>query len=84
MDASGKLYGATYEGGAAHRGTVFELTPAANGTWTEKILHRFTRTGGDGVYPSVLTLAMDKQGNLYGTTVSGGTSGAGVVFEVVP
>ncbi len=86
MDASGKLYGATYEGGGAHRGTIFELTPATNGTWTEKILHRFTRTGGDGTYPSFLTLAMDKQGNLYGTTVSGGPStfGFGVVFEVTP
>jgi len=84
MDASGKLYGATYEGGGAHRGTVFELTPAANGTWTEKILHKFTATGGDGVYPSFLTLAMDQQGNLYGTTLSGGTSNAGVAFEVIP
>jgi uncharacterized repeat protein (TIGR03803 family) len=84
IDASGKLYGATYEGGGAHRGTVFELTPAANGSWTEKILHRFTRTGGDGAYPSFLTLAIDEQGNLYGTTLSGGTSNFGVVFEVTP
>lgn len=83
VSASGKLYGATI-GGGFHRGTVFELTPAANGTWTERILHRFTPTGGDGVYPSFLTLAMDKQGNLYGTTVSGGKSNFGVVFEVTP
>ena len=59
VSASGKLYGATSEGGL-HRGTVFELTPAANGTWTEKVIHRFTPTGGDGVYPSFLTLAIDK------------------------
>lgn len=84
MDASGKLYGATYEGGGSHRGTVFELTRSANGSWTEKILHRFTPTGGDGVYPSFLTLAIDKQGNLYGTTLSGGTSNLGAVFEVTP
>lgn len=83
MDSSGNLYGTTNEGGV-HRGTVFELTPAANGTWTEKILHRFTPTGGDGVYPFSLTLAIDKQGNLYGTTQSGGTSNFGVVFEVTP
>ena len=84
MDASGNLYGATYEGGGSHRGTIFELTPAANGTWTEKILHRFTRTGGDGAYPLFLTLAMDRQGNLYGTTESGGTSNFGAIFEVTP
>ena len=83
-DASGKLYGTTNEGGGAHRGTVFELTPTATGTWTEKILHRFTPTGGDGVYPFSSTLAIDKQGNLYGTTLSGGTSNFGVVFEVTP
>jgi uncharacterized repeat protein (TIGR03803 family) len=83
MDASGNLYGTTNEGGV-HRGTVFELTPATNGTWTESILHRFTPTGGDGVYPFSLTLARDKQGNLYGTTLSGGTSNFGVVFEVTP
>jgi len=84
MDASGRLYGTTYEGGGAHRGTVFELAAAASGTWTEKVLHRFTPTGGDGVYPFSSTLAMDKQGNLYGTTLSGGTSNFGVVFEVTP
>lgn len=83
MDASGKLYGTTNEGGV-HKGTVFELTPGTNGTWTENILHRFTPTGGDGVSPFSLTLAMDKQGNLYGTTLSGGTSNFGVVFEVTP
>jgi uncharacterized repeat protein (TIGR03803 family) len=85
ISATGKIYGTTSEGGL-HRGTVFELTPAANGTWTERILHRFTPTGGDGVYPSFLTLTMDKQGNLYGTTTSGGPSifGFGVVFEVTP
>lgn len=83
MDASGNIYGTTNEGGV-HRGTVFELTPATNGTWTEKILHRFTPTGGDAVYPFSLTLAIDKQGNLYGTTQSGGTSNFGAVFEVTP
>src|SRR5579859_1189124 len=83
MDASGNLYGTTNEGGA-HRGTVIEITPATNGTWTERILHTFKPTGGDGVYPFSLTLAMDKQGNLYGTTQSGGTSNFGVVFEETP
>ena len=80
---SGKVYGTTEEGGA-HHGMVFELTPGSNGTWTEKILHRFTPTGGDGYDPYFATLVMDKQGNLYGTTVSGGTNNSGVVFEVTP
>lgn len=70
--------------GGAHHGTVFEFTPHANGTWSEKVLHRFAPTGGDGFYPSFLTLAIDKQGNLYGTTENGGTFNLGAVFEVTP
>ena len=87
ISASGKIYGAT-SGGGLHRGTVFELSPSTNGAWTERILHRFAPTGGDGVYPSFETLVLDKQGNLYGTTMSGGPSsfagGFGVVFEITP
>jgi uncharacterized repeat protein (TIGR03803 family) len=82
IDKAGNLYGTTANGGA-HRGTVFELTPGSNGTWTEKILHRFSSTGGDGVFPAA-GVALDRTGNVYGTTPSGGTSNAGVVFEVKP
>ncbi len=48
---SGALYGTTDEGGM-HRGTVFQLTPGSNGTWTEKVLHRFSTVGLDGIYPN--------------------------------
>ncbi|MGA2690558.1 MAG: choice-of-anchor tandem repeat GloVer-containing protein, partial [Candidatus Korobacteraceae bacterium] len=34
FDAAGNLYGTTYNGGTSADGTVFELTPAAGGTWT--------------------------------------------------
>src|ERR1700683_2290223 len=40
-DSKGNLYGATYTGGAYTDGTVFELTPGANGQWTETILYSF-------------------------------------------
>jgi uncharacterized repeat protein (TIGR03803 family) len=50
FDKAGNLYGTTNTGGA-HRGTVFELSPGSNGTWTEKILHKFSATGEDGVFP---------------------------------
>jgi len=83
LGASGKFYGTTNEGGA-HHGTVFSLTPGSNETWSEKILHKFMPTGGDGFYPFFSTLVIDKQGNLYGTTAQGGTSSHGVVFEVTP
>ena len=41
FDAAGKLYGTTSEGGAGCScGTIFQLTPGANGTWTESVAYR--------------------------------------------
>jgi uncharacterized repeat protein (TIGR03803 family) len=39
--------------------------------------------GEDGAYPQS-TLVIDKSGNLYGTTPSGGTAGDGVIFKLTP
>jgi uncharacterized repeat protein (TIGR03803 family) len=74
FDSVGNLYGTTVSGGstATGDGTVFELSPASNGTWTEKILHTFGKTTTDGRDP-LGTLVFDAKGNLYGTTVNGGT-----------
>jgi uncharacterized repeat protein (TIGR03803 family) len=47
-----------------------------------KILHKFTDRQ-DGGNPSS-TLVFDSAGNLYGTTVKGGTANEGVVFELMP
>ncbi len=93
FDKSGNLYGTTEQGGdpscapPAGCGTVFKLTPAANGQWKEIILHRFN--GSDGYGPSTEQLTLDEEGNVYGTTVYGGKSGCGnfscgVVFEITP
>lgn len=79
---SGALYGTTNEGGT-HHGTVFQLSPGTNGTWTEKVLHRFTTVGLDGIYPNS-PLVVDGHGNVFGTTMNGGLSSNGVVFEVTP
>jgi len=84
LDAQGNLYGTAASGGdlscgsGGGCGVVFEVTPAG----AEKILHTFTG-GMDGAYPYA-GLVFDSQGNLYGTTVLGGSSGGGVVFEVTP
>jgi uncharacterized repeat protein (TIGR03803 family) len=83
VDGAGNLYGTTNAGGM-HRGTVFELLRGANDTWTEKILHRFSRTGGDGVFPTYATVTIDGSGKIYGTTPQGGASGNGVIFEIAP
>ena len=83
LDGAGNLYGTTYSGGV-HRGTVFELSPDTNGIWTERLLHRFASTGADGIFPDSTGLLLDTSGNVFGTTPRGGTSNAGVLFEIVP
>jgi len=86
-DRAGNLYGVTlFGGGSTDCGIVFELSPQANGTWTESILHSFTG-GSDGCYPYAAVI-LDLHGNLYGTTLSGGigpcANQCGVVFELSP
>jgi uncharacterized repeat protein (TIGR03803 family) len=81
LDHSGNLYGTTAGGGAHNHGTVFELTPGSSG-WTETVLYSFTG-GGDGRFPYA-GLIFDGNGNLYGTTVQGGSTAYGAVFELTP
>src|SRR5689334_2035317 len=40
-DAQGNLYGTTNLAGIGGQGTVFELTPQSDGTWTYTLLHGF-------------------------------------------
>lgn len=82
FDSTGNLYGTTYKGGVNSAGTAFELSPAAGGGWTEKVLHSFGAVG-DGVRPHA-RLVIDSSGKLYGTTVRGGLNDAGSVFELSP
>jgi uncharacterized repeat protein (TIGR03803 family) len=82
FDAAGNLYGTTIDSGNTYSGTVFELSPGANGQWTETVLYRFAG-GTDGTAPFG-GLIFDTAGNLYGTTYQGGTYAAGTVFELSP
>jgi uncharacterized repeat protein (TIGR03803 family) len=94
MDAAGNLYGTTQQGpnncpGTAFgcSGTVFELSPAANGSWRETTLYSFP-IGYDWTIPDgggpLGSLILDAAGNLYGTAQGGGAYGGGVVFELSP
>ena len=80
IDKAGHLWGTTLSG-TSSEGTVFELTPAENGTWAETTLFNFTgNSTGTEPYAG---LTIDPAGNLYGTTFYGG-AGAGTVFELAP
>ena len=83
LDRQGNLYGTTPFGGSLcvdpGCGTVFELTHAGN-SWTESIIYSFS--GSDGHQPLWGNLAIDKSGNLYGTTNYGGAYGFGNVFKL--
>jgi uncharacterized repeat protein (TIGR03803 family) len=70
FDAAGNLYGGTNNGGQYGKGTVYELSPTGDGTWTEKVLHSFD--GSDGISPSGGVIA-DAAGNLYGETFGPGS-----------
>ena len=82
FDADGNLYGATFNGGSGGNGVVFELSPAIGGGWTETVLYSFLG-GSDGALP-VGGLTFDSAGNLYGTTVIGGSHNLGTVYELSP
>jgi uncharacterized repeat protein (TIGR03803 family) len=82
IDSAGDLYGLTVQGGAADLGTVFEVSPASGGGWTETLLYSF-RGGADGASPATSDVITNTAGTvLFGTTTSGGSSNEGTVFEL--
>jgi uncharacterized repeat protein (TIGR03803 family) len=77
----GTLYGTTTDGGSGYPygygcGVVFKLTPAGDFT----VLYSFTNYP-DGCNPQA-SLVEGRDGNLYGTTVSGGAGVQGTVFKI--
>jgi uncharacterized repeat protein (TIGR03803 family) len=93
MDGAGNLYGTTFAGGGHQNecgggypgcGTVFELSPTKGQGWRETILYNFPNAK-NGLSPAY-AMALDKSGNLYSTTFSGGSGaclgGCGVVFKI--
>jgi uncharacterized repeat protein (TIGR03803 family) len=90
LDGQGNLYGTTENGGTGQCegnnyltdcGVVFKLAPDG----TETVLYQFCsrKSCADGSSP-LAGLVRDGKGNLYGTTVNGGSGGVGVVFELKP
>jgi len=82
IDAASNLYGVDHGGGEYGVGTLFELSPNSDGTWTESVLHQFTGKR-DGDYPYT-TPIFDQAGNLYATAAGAGAYGCGTVFKMTP
>ena len=57
------------------------MPPVGKGAYKEKVLCSFNGTDGSQPYTGLI---VDNAGNLYGTTLFGGPSNHGVVFEVIP
>ncbi len=74
----GNFYGTTASGGASDVGTLFRMTPAG----TVTVLHEFTGGTSVGANP-VASLIQATDGNLYGTTVFGGSSNSGTLFQLM-
>lgn len=87
MDTNGDLFGATLDGGdfgpdndEDSPGTAFELEAQSGGEYTYHTLHSFNST--DGYHP-IAGMAIDTDGNVFGSTNQGGNFNLGAVFEMV-
>jgi uncharacterized repeat protein (TIGR03803 family) len=76
VDAQGNMYGGTGGCGTSNFGVVWKVSK--NGT--ETILHNFSGAS-DGQSP-LAGVILDADGNIYGSTNTGGASGFGTAFEI--
>jgi uncharacterized repeat protein (TIGR03803 family) len=75
-----QLYGSTGGGGAHGEGAVYALV-ASGKSYEERVVYSFT-TNGDGQGPDDTLIV--RHGSIFGSTIFGGDSNAGTVFEVTP
>jgi uncharacterized repeat protein (TIGR03803 family) len=82
LDAHGNLYGTAVTGGngpcEGGCGVTYMVTNSG-GRWTQTVIHNFTGADGSGPGSPVV---LDKAGNVYGTTPTGGADGLGVVYQL--
>jgi uncharacterized repeat protein (TIGR03803 family) len=76
-DSLGNLYGTTRFGGTFNSGVVYKVDTAGQ----ETVLYAFSG-GTDGGDPDRAGVIRDSAGNLYGTTLHGGTFSSGLVYKV--
>lgn len=86
LDTKGNLYGASGNGGSQKCrngcGLLWGLKREPGGSWRFATLYDFA-SGDGGAYPNP-GLVLDAEGDLYGTSDSGGSHGEGAAFELLP
>ena len=74
MDTAGNVFGVATD-------MVFELSPNGHGGWNPTVIHTFSGPVTDGLVAEG-TPVLDHAGNLYGTTLAGGSKNNGTVYEL--
>ncbi|MBV8653410.1 MAG: hypothetical protein JO255_18240, partial [Alphaproteobacteria bacterium] len=88
MNANGSIFGTASAGGFG-LGTILYELDQPYGYGTLKLAHAFAITSGSGGVASdgLLAngdLATDENGNVFGTTFSGGANGRGIIYLFKP
>ena len=76
--ADGNLYGTTTAGGSTNAGVIYKITTAGSLT----VMVNFDNVHTLGGYQAFAGLVAGSDGNLYGATIWGGTSGYGEIFQM--
>ena len=85
VSVGNSLYGTAVTGGSGSCeggcGVVYKLTKS-NGTWNQTVIYAFTG-GADGSGPGA-RVTVDRSGDVYGMTPTGGTYGVGTIYKLHP
>lgn len=82
IDAAGNLYGTASGGGTNSVGVVFKMS-VKNSNWLFTPLYSFKGYDGDGAVPYA-RVVRDSNGLIYGSTVAGGGTNDGTIFQLRP
>jgi len=82
-DANGLWWGTTATGGTGGLGTIFSIDPGNSNAFTSEVIFTGTNGANLGSYPEA-GLTIDGDGEIWGTTTSGGTTDKGTVFRFDP
>src|SRR5258706_1872693 len=79
FDSAGNMDATTALGGTEGYGTVYQLSPSSDGTWTERDIVDFPSSCSPACKPES-GIILDSAGNIFGTT----PYAAGIAYEVSP